>query len=139
MDNKGFISVEFLFSLFIILIVAAGLLVYSQNTINSSLNIESDMRHRLILDNVANTINQVDSQGEFYSKYLKLPITDKNYVLTLDKNKLIIEYDNKKGEMSVPFIDSYSSYKMYPGRIYVIEKTHEGKILIKLEKNFYST
>ena len=27
---------------------------------------------------------------------LKLPITDKNYVLTLDKNKLIIEYDNKK-------------------------------------------
>ncbi|MEE1155861.1 MAG: hypothetical protein U0K80_00450 [Methanobrevibacter sp.] len=131
MDNKGFISVEFLFSLFIILIVAAGLLVYSQNTINSSLNIESDMRHRLILDNVANTINQVDSQGEFYSKYLKLPITDKNYVLTLDKNKLIIEYDNKKGEMSVPFIDSYSSYKMYPGRIYVIEKTHEGKILIK--------
>lgn len=131
MDNKGFISVEFLFSLFIILIVAAGLLVYSQNTINSSLNIESDMRHRLILDNVANIINQVDSQGEFYSKYLKLPITDKNYVLTLDKNKLIIEYDNKKGEMSVPFIDSYSSYKMYPGRIYVIEKTHEGKILIK--------
>lgn len=131
MDNQGFISVEFLFSLFIILIVAAGLLVYSQNTINSSLNIESDMRHRLILDNVANTINQVDSQGEFYSKYLKLPITDKNYVLTLDKNKLIIEYDNKKGEMSVPFIDSYSSYKMYPGRIYVIEKTHEGKILIK--------
>ena len=131
MDNKGFISVEFLFSLFIILIVAAGLLVYSQNTSNSSLNIESDMRHRLILDNVANTINQVDSQGEFYSKYLKLPITDKNYVLTLDKNKLIIEYDNKKGEMSVPFIDSYSSYKMYPGRIYVIEKTHEGKILIK--------
>ena len=131
MDNKGFISVEFLFSLFIILIVAAGLLVYSQNTINSSLNIESDMRHRLILDNVANTINQVDSQGEFYSKYLKLPKTDKNYVLTLDKNKLIIEYDNKKGEMSVPFIDSYSSYKMYPGRIYVIEKTHEGKILIK--------
>ena len=131
MDNQGFISVEFLFSLFIILIVAAGLLVYSQNTINSSLNIESDMRHRLILDNVANTINQVDSQGEFYSKYLKLPITDKNYVLTLNKNKLIIEYDNKKGEMSVPFIDSYSSYKMYPGRIYVIEKTHEGKILIK--------
>ena len=131
MDNKGFISVEFLFSLFIILIVATGLLVYSQNTINSTLNVESDLNHRLILDNVANTINQVDSQGEFYSKYLKLPVTDKNYVLTLNKNKLIIEYDNKKGEMSVPFIDSYSSYKMYPGRIYVIEKTHEGKILIK--------
>lgn len=131
MDNKGFISVEFLFSLFIILIVATGLLVYSQNTINSTLNVESDLNHRLILDNVANTINQVDSQGEFYSKYLKLPVTDKNYVLTLERTKLTIEYDNKKGEMIVPFIDPYSTYKMYPGHIYVVEKTHEGKILIK--------
>ena len=131
MDNKGFISVEFLFSLFIILIIAFGLLLYSQNAINSSLNVESDLNHRLILDNVANTITQVDSQGEFYSRYLKLPKTDKNYVLTLDKNKLIIESDNKKGEMIVPFIESYSTYRMYPGHIYVIEKTHEGKILIK--------
>ena len=90
MDNQGFISVEFLFSLFIILIIATGLLIYSQNTMSSSLNIESEFNHRLILDNVANTISQVDSNGEFYSKYLKLPITDKNYVLTVEKNKLII-------------------------------------------------
>lgn len=131
MDNQGFISVEFLFSLFIILIVATGLIVYSQNTINSSLNIESEFNHRLILDDVANTLNQVDSNGEFYSKYIKLPKTNKNYVLILEKNKLTIEYDDKKGEMSVPFIEPYSTYKMYPGRIYLIEKTHEGKILIK--------
>lgn len=131
MDNKGFISVEFLFSLFIILIVATGLFVYSQNTMNSSLNMESNFNHRLILDNVAGTISEVESNGQFYSKYLKLPTTDKNYVLTLEKNKLTIEYDNKKGEEFIPFIDPYSTYKMYPGRIYVIEKTHEGKILIK--------
>ena len=80
MDNQGFISVEFLFSLFIILIVATGLIVYSQNTINSSLNIESEFNHRLILDDVANTLNQVDSNGEFYSKYIKLP---KTYIKTL--------------------------------------------------------
>lgn len=131
MDNQGFISVEFLFSLFIILMVATGLIVYSQNTINSSLNIESEFNHRLILDDVANTLNQVDSNGEFYSKYIKLPKTNKNYVLILEKNKLTIEYDDKKGEMVVPFIEPYSTYKMYPGRIYLIEKTHEGKILIK--------
>ncbi len=131
MDNKGFISVEFLFSLFIILIVACGLLVYSQNAMNSALDIESDLNHRVILDAVANDINQVDSHGEFYSKNIKLPSTGKNYVLTLEKNKLTIEYDNKKGERYVPLIEPYSSYKLYPGNIYVIEKTHEGKILIK--------
>ena len=116
---------------FIILIIATGLLVYSGNTINSSLNIETSITHRLILDDVANSINQVDSHGEYYSKYIKLPITDKSYVLTLEGNKLIIEYENKKGESLLPSVDSYSTYKMYPGRIYIIEKTPEGKILIK--------
>ena len=131
MDNQGFISVEFLFSIFIILIIAMSLLVYSYNAMNSSLNIESNINHRLILDNVADSINQVDSQGEFYSKDIKLPTTSESYVITLDNNKLIIEYDNKKGETLLPFIDSYSTYKMYPGHIYTIEKTSEGKILIK--------
>lgn len=131
MDNQGFISVEYLFSFFIILIIATGLLIYSANSINSSLNVESGISHRLILDDVANSINQVDSHGESYSKYIKLPKTDKSYVLTLEANKLTIEYDNKKGEALLPFVDSYSTYKMYPGRIYLIEKTHEGKILIK--------
>lgn len=131
MDNQAFISVEFLFSFFIILIIVTGLIVYSSNSINSSLNIESNINHRLILDDVANSINQVDSNGEFYTKYIKLPITGESYVLTIDGNKLIIEYDNKKGEALLPFIDSYSTYKLYPGHIYKIEKTHEGKILIK--------
>lgn len=130
MDNKGFISVEFLFSVFVILIMATALLVYSGNAINSTLNIESNLNHRLILDSVANAINDVDSQGQFYSKSIKLPETDENYVLTLEKNKLTIEYDGKRGESYVPFIDPYSTYKMYPGHIYDIEKTQEGKILI---------
>ncbi|SDA39456.1 hypothetical protein SAMN02910315_00258 [Methanobrevibacter millerae] len=130
MDNKGFISVEFLFSVFIILIMATALLVYSGNAINSSLNVESNLNHRLILDSVSNAINEVDSHGEFYSKSIKLPDTGEYYVIVLEKNRLTIEYDGKKGESYVPFIDPYSTYKMYPGHIYDIEKTQEGKILI---------
>lgn len=130
MDNKGFISVEFLFSVFIILIMATALLVYSGNAINSSLNVESNLNHRLILDSVSNAINEVDSHGEFYSKSIKLPDTGEYYVIVLEKNTLTIEYDGKKGESYVPFIDPYSTYKMYPGHIYDIEKTQEGKILI---------
>ena len=80
---------------------------------------------------MANTINEVDSNGESYSHYLKLPKTDKSYVITLDKNKLTIEFDNKKAESMLPFVDSYSRYKLYPGHVYVVEKTDEGKILIK--------
>ena len=131
MDNKAFISIEFLFSIFIILIISTGLLVYSHNAIGSSLNIESNFHHRMILDSVADTINQVDSHSEGYSKYLELPKTDEDYILLFEGNKLTIEYANKKGETILPFVDSYASYKLYGEHIYIVEKTHEGRILIR--------
>lgn len=73
MDNKGFISIEYLFSLFILVIIALGLLFFASSSILSSLNIEDSVSHRLILDDVANQIAQVDSNGVGYSKILKLP------------------------------------------------------------------
>ena len=78
MDNKGFISAEYLFSLFIILIIACGLLFYSSSSISSSFNIEDAVIHRLILDDVASEISQVNSNGVGYSKYIDLP-SDKGY------------------------------------------------------------
>ena len=50
MDEKGFISVEYLFSIFIILIIASGLLFFTSATIMSEKNIEENVNHRLILD-----------------------------------------------------------------------------------------
>ena len=64
MDDKGFISIEYLFSIFVILIIAIPLLFLSQSAIESSLNMQDSVSHRLILDDVANTISQVNSNGE---------------------------------------------------------------------------
>ena len=130
MDNKGFISVEYLFSLFIILIIASGLLFYSESTINSSFNIEDSITHRLILDNVRDQICQVNSNGVGYSKYIKLP-SDKGYFeITVDKSKLTIEYSGKKGETMIPLINMDSKCKLISGRQYCIAKTEDGKIVI---------
>ena len=130
MDNKGFISVEYLFSLFIILIIASSLLFYGESTINSSLNIEDSITHRLILDNVRDKICQVNSNGEGYSEYLKLP-SDKGYFeIAVDKSKLTIEYSGKKGETMLPLVSIDSRYKLISGREYCISKTEDEKIVI---------
>ena len=42
MDEKGFISIEYLFSIFIVLIIASGLLFFNQATIESNNNIENN-------------------------------------------------------------------------------------------------
>jgi uncharacterized protein (UPF0333 family) len=129
MDNKGFISIEYLFSLFIVIIIALGVLFYASASISSSLNIEDSVTHRMILDEVANVISQVNSNGVGYSKYVKLP-SDKGYFeITVDKNKLTMEYDNKKGETQFLLANMNSKYRMVSGRSYVISKTSEGVVI----------
>ena len=129
MDDKGFISIEYLFSLFIIIIIACGMLFYASASISSSLNIEDGVSHRLILDEVANQIAQVNSNGEGYSKYIILP-SDKGYFeITVDKNRLVIQYDGKKGETLLPLTNFNTEYKLISGKSYVISKTDEGIVI----------
>jgi uncharacterized protein (UPF0333 family) len=129
MDNKGFISIEYLFSLFILIIIALGVLFYTSASISSSLNIEDGVTHRLILDDVANVISQVNSNGIGYSKFLKLP-SDKGYFeITVDKNRLTMECDGKKGETMLMLANIDSKYILVSGRSYVITKTDDGIVI----------
>ena len=129
MDNKGFISIEYLFSLFILVIIALGVLFYASSTIESSLNIEDGITHRLILDEVANQISQVNSNGAGYSKYIRLP-SDKGYFeITVERNKLTMEYDDKKGETLMMLANMDSRYKLVSGKSYLITKTDEGIVI----------
>ena len=130
MDNKGFISVEYIFSLFIIIIIASGMLFYSESIINSSFSIEDAISHRLILDNVRDQISQVNSNGAGYSKHIELP-SDKGYFeITVFKSKLTIEYDGKKGETPIPLLNVDEKYRLISGQDYYITKNDDGKIVI---------
>ena len=129
MDNKGFISVEYLFSLFILIIIALGVLFFASSSITSSLNIEDSVAHRLILDDVANQISQVNSNGIGHSRYIKLP-SDKGYFkITVEKNKLTMEYGDKKGETLMMLANLDSKYELVSGRSYVITKTSDGIVI----------
>lgn len=129
MDNKGFISIEYLFSLFILVIIALGVLFYASSTIESSLNIEDAVTHRLILDDVANQISQVNSNGVGYSKCIRLP-SDKGYFeITVERNRLTMEYGDKKGETLMMFANLDSEYKLISGKSYLITKTDEGIVI----------
>lgn len=130
MDNKGFISIKYLFSIFVILIIAIPLLFLSQSAIESSFNIDENIAHRIILDTVASEISQVNSNGEGYSKSVTLPSDVGYYKITVEKSKLTIEYDGKKGETLFPLSNIDSKYNLYSGKTYTISKTDDDKIVI---------
>lgn len=129
MDKKGVISLEAIFSIFIMLLIVASILFYAQSNLESDKNIESSFSHRLILDNLANYINQVNSNGEGFSKKVLLPQKEYAYKITVEKSKLTIEYSNKKGEVAILPADINGNYELYGGRSYLIEN-REGEIVI---------
>lgn len=129
MDEKGFISVEYIFSVFIIFFMACSLLFYSSSLFSLSFNIDDGISHRIILDDVGGVICQVNSNGVGYSKSIKLP-SDKGYFLiTADKDKLTMEYDGKKAETMLPLVKMSSKYKLVSGQVYLISKTDDGIVI----------
>ena len=130
MDNKGFISIEYLFSIFIILIIAIPLLFISQSMIESSLNIEESVAHRVILDDVADSISQVNSNGEGYSKSITLPSDVGYYEITVENGKLTMEYADRMGETLIPVSNFDSKYKLHSGSSYLVSKNGKGRIVI---------
>lgn len=129
MDNKGFISIEYLFSLFILIIIALGVLFFASSAIGSSLNIEDSVVHRLILDDLSNQISQVNSNGIGYSKSIKLPSDRGYFEITVERNKLTMEYADRKGETLMMPADMDSKYKLVSGRSYLITKTADGVVI----------
>ncbi len=130
MDSKGFISIEYLFSIFIVLLIAVSMLFFTSATIHSFNDIENNVEHRLILDYVANSISQVNAHGEGYSSYIYLNSKPGYYEILVEKNKLTIEFSNKKGETLVLPLKTDSKYRLFSGKGYLIKKIQDGKIVI---------
>ncbi|PWB86273.1 hypothetical protein MBBWO_11280 [Methanobrevibacter woesei] len=135
MDNQGFISIDYLFSIFLIILIAIGILYFSESTLNSAENIEKTTSYRLFLDNIADEINQVNSNGANFSKVISLPykIQDNSYVLTLSGDSLTLDIDNRKASTNIfPIkLENNLDVDLYGGNSYLIKKEDENTISVK--------
>lgn len=135
MDNQGFISIDYLFSIFLILLIAIGILYFSESALNSAENIEKTTSYRLFLDNIADEINQVNSNGANFSKVISLPykIQGHSYVLSLSEDSLTLDIDDRKASTNIfPIkLENNLDVDLYGGNSYLIKKEDESTILVK--------
>ena len=139
MDKKGQLNIEFIFSIIISIILLISIIPYLTQNIDSNLNTENNLEGRLLLNQIADDINQVNSNSYGFSKYIQLPnkIENNTYTLTIKTNEIIIEYKNKKGKSKINPINIINSnneslveIKLYKGFKYKISKE-----LVNNEKN----
>jgi hypothetical protein len=132
MDSKGIYMINFIFSIFIILII----FIISLNLIESNLSdetlVEVDLNSRLLLDEIGNSINSVSSKNLGNIKKITLPknISSVGYYILVKKTEIIISFRSKKGETVIKPIKLANSkgkiineLSLYPGETYKIKKS----------------
>ena len=131
MDSKGIINLELLFcTLIIILFLIINFPMIEEN-LNSNIEIEENNECRLLLNRIANSINEVNSRGYGFNKKIRLPesINENHYSIIVKNNEIIIEFNNKKGRSQINPINlvdannkTMDSVQLFKGRTYLIEK-----------------
>ena len=138
MDSRGIATIDFLFTIFLTLIIAISTLSLIETNLNTEKSIEEDVSGRMILEKVANSINQVNSNlpGNIQEIHLPNNISGYSYVITVRSNHITLEFNNKKGRtviFPINLVDFNMEYineiKLYSGENYKIKKCLDEKNL----------
>ncbi len=131
MDEKGQANIEFLFCIIISIMILISIIPYLNQNIDSNINTINNLEGRILLNQLANDINQVNSNMYGFSKYIQLPdkIENNSYLITIKTTEIILEYKNKKGKTNINPINIINSnneslieIKLYNGCKYKISK-----------------
>jgi len=132
MDSKGIINIELLFCTLIVMMLLIVNLPMIENGLGSKIEIHENSEGRFLVNNIADSINEVNSKEYGFRKKIKLPesVDGNFYRIIINDKEAIVEFNNKKGKSAInPIMLVDSSNKtiekmeLYNGRTYLIEKT----------------
>lgn len=136
----GTLSVDFIFAILIILIIAQGVLCLISDRLDMVKDAEELGSARMIAESVAETIDATYSGGEGHSTILTLPPAVKDeYRITVNSSTVYVNVGGMMGKThvmpgSISGAKSNSEVTMYPNRSYNISTMKGGngyKIVIK--------
>ncbi|OQD58992.1 hypothetical protein MBBAR_6c01020 [Methanobrevibacter arboriphilus JCM 13429 = DSM 1125] len=142
MDSRGVYTIDFLFSIFLTLTIGIIVLNLIGNALEDQKTIEEDMGGRILIDNIANTINQVNSNNLGHMKEINIPdnISGKDFRITINYDEVVLELENKKADSAlIPIrivnvnLDPIEEVKIYPGNSYKIKKSLDNNNLTVIQ------
>lgn len=132
MDSRGIINIELLFSSIIIILLLITYLPIIDESLNSNMQIEENSEGRMLLNHIANSINEINSKEYGFNKRIDMPdsINGNYYSILIHNDEVILEFNNKKGKSNInpiKLVDSNNktidSVQLFNGRTYLIKKT----------------
>ncbi len=130
-DKKAVISMDFLFSFFILIILSTIVFGFVYSNLSNIYSDNENIEERLILDSLASEINKVSSKDSGYSTviHLKSEVFGYPYYIRVNKNTITL-YDNfnRADARIYPIIiknkygNSLSYINLYSGSDYKVSK-----------------
>ena len=137
----GAVSVDFLLSMFVIIIVVQSVVALTEDRMDTVKDTEELGGARIIAENVAETIDVTYSGGEGHSTYITLPpnVNGKDYEITVNSSGVFVEVEGMIGKAwvipkSISSADSpeKSEYILNPQKTYKISNEKNGESHYKI-------
>jgi len=131
MDSKGVSTVDFIFTIFLSLTIIVLGLNLIENNLDDEVIIEEELNARIIVDNVANSINEVNSNILGNIQVITIPknISNKSFYISVKQNEVLIIFGNRMGKSTIfparlADINEkiVTELKLYPGNSYKVKK-----------------
>ena len=130
-DKKAVISIDFLFSFLIFIIVSTIIFWFVYSNLSNIYSDDENIEERLILDNVASQINTVSSKNTGYSMviHMKDEVYGYPYYIRVNKNTITLYDTFNRGQSSIypisiknKYGNSLSYFNLNSGSNYRISK-----------------
>lgn len=131
MDSKGLLNIEYLFCIIIAILLLITLMPLIDENLNANFELNEEASARILLDNISNSINEVNSNSYGFIKIINLPekISKHGYKATVKSNEINLEFNNKKGKTRIIPIklvnvnnETLEETELFSGNSYSIEK-----------------
>ncbi len=139
MDQQGYLTVEFMFTLLVIIFMMTSTINIISERMQMVSETENLSEARHLAENVASAINKVNSGGNGHEITLKMPpnIGDSNYQLWLNSSGVYIESGGRRGKATIYpvriwFNPSFGpGYRLLPNRTYrLLNRKVQGNTII---------
>ena len=126
----GSVSADLLLSTMVFLMVLTSLASMVEDRMDSAKDAEELGTGRMMVEDVAETVDSVYSGGKGHSAVISLPPSIKGdpYTITLESGAVFMDVDGLRGQAAMfPGAISGNTFKMYPSRKYNISNTQKSE------------
>lgn len=139
MDEQGHLTVDFLITMLLMIILGMGMVTIISERMDMVYETEKLSEARFLAEKVASTVNKVNAGGNGHEIRMTLPenLGKSSYLLWVNSSGVYVEQGGRKGKaaiypVTIWFNSSYGpGYRMMPGKTYrLLNKRNNGKTVI---------